>query len=53
MNDKMLVVIVCIISLVECIIIPLISWLCFKHDCKKYGKNIMEKWRDNDEGDTI
>ena len=48
MNEKVLIIVVCVIGLLECILIPLISHACYKHDCKKYGKDIMEKWRDGE-----
>ena len=48
MTTEMLIIVVCVIGLLECILIPLISHACYKHDCKKYGKDIMKEWRNEE-----
>ena len=51
MNEKVLIIVVVIIAALECILIPLLHWIEYKRDCKKYGKDKVDgyykKWRDD------
>ena len=44
MSETVFVIICVGLTIIECILIPVMHWIGYKRDCKKYGKDKVDKY---------